>query len=141
MLRVMITGYSRHSKGIVDALRQNGEEVYVTTPINNNLGSLFFLSSTIKCILNKNVILLVTSVSSGSTLDGALDCVGYYGGNLVGISSLFLAAPNEQEQEINAVFTSEDIPGYTIYRSRNCAMCRAGQKLDALISSEGYMKI
>jgi len=116
-------------------------EIYIVTPINNNLGSLSFQSSTIKCVMNKNVLLLVTSVSSGHTLNGAIDCITYYGGRLAGISCLFLALADTQGQTISSLFNSDDIPGYVKYGSRNCGMCQAGQKLDALISSEGYTKL
>jgi len=115
--------------------------IFVVTPINNNLGNLSFQSSTVKCVLNKNILLLVTSVSSGHTLNGAIDCITYYGGRLTGISALFLALKDTQDLEINSLFTSDEIPGYMKYGSRDCDMCRAGQKLDALISSEGYTKL
>ena len=118
-----------------------GGDINVITPINNGLGSLYFQSSTVKCLLNKHIVLLVTSITSGRTLDSALDCISYYGGKLAGISSLFLASPEKHEQSINSLFTSEDIPGYTIYRSRKCELCGSGKKLNALISSEGYTKL
>jgi len=114
------------------------EEIHIVTPITNNIGHLYFTGSTIKWISNCNIILLANSISSGRTINSALDCIAYYGGNVIGISSLFLVTDYRQDQEINALFTSDDLPGYRIYPSRNCPMCQAGQKLDALISSEGY---
>ena len=118
-----------------------GGVIHVITPISNNLGHLSFKSSMIKQITNKNVLLLTASVSSGRSLDSALDCIAYYRGNIAGISALFLVSPDKQEQEINALFTSDDIPDYKMYTPRDCEMCKAGKKLDALISSEGYTKI
>lgn len=116
-------------------------EIYVVTPISNNIGTLSFQSSMIKRIVGRNILLLTASISSGRTLDSALDCVAYYGGKIVGISALFVVPNDKYEHEIHPLFTSQDIPDYRMYRARDCELCRAGRKLDAQISSEGYTKI
>lgn len=133
---------------LAEELLQNGpavmnadSEIYVVTPISNNIGTLSFQSSMSKRIVNRNILLLAASISSGRTLDSALDCIAYYGGNIVGISALFFVPNDKYEHEIHPLFTSDDIPDYRLYRARSCELCRAGQKLDALISSEGYTKI
>ena len=118
-----------------------GSDIHIITPISNNIGNLSFQSSMIKHITNRNIILLTASVSSGHTLDSALDCINYYRGRIAGISALFLASLDRLEQGINALFTSSDIPDYKMYSSRKCEMCQAGQPLDALVSTEGYTKI
>jgi len=119
----------------------DGGDIHVLTPISNNIGHLSFHSSMICNISGKNVILLTATMSSGRSLDSALDCISYYKGKVAGISALFMAIRDGQEQKINALFTSDDIPGYEIYSSRHCELCKSGQRLDALISSEGYTKI
>ncbi|MDR0324863.1 MAG: hypothetical protein LBI19_02040 [Oscillospiraceae bacterium] len=118
-----------------------GGDISIITPIANNIGSLSFQSSMVGLLSGRNVLLLTTSISSGRTLDSALDCLAYYRSNIVGISALFLVSSANPELRVNALFTSDDIPGYQFYSSRNCDMCRAGQSLDALISSEGFTKI
>jgi orotate phosphoribosyltransferase len=70
-----------------------------------------------------------------------MDCVSYYGGRLAGISALFVASPENQKDQINALFTSNDIPGYKLFPTAECELCKAGVKLDAIVSSEGYTKI
>ena len=118
----------------------SGGEIRVVTPIGNVDGKLVFQDNMIEWITNRNIILIVASVSSGRTLNSALECLAYYGGRIAGISALFLASPDVQEHKINALFTSEDIPDYIVYSPSLCEMCKAGVKLDAVISSEGYMK-
>ena len=125
----------------MSAINGGSGEIHVVSPISNSLGQLSFNSSTMKVITNRSVILLVASVSGGRTLDSTLDCMMYYNAKIAGISALFMASTDPQEQDIHTLFTSADIPGYRFFSSRKCEMCQEGQKLDALISSEGYTKI
>ena len=118
----------------------SGGEIHVVSPIHNVNGQLTFPDSTIGWIKGKNVLLLVASVSSGRTLHSALECLSYYGGNVVGKSALFLVS-YDTAGKIHSLFTPDDINGYTLSPSSDCAMCKAGIRLDAIISSEGYTKI
>jgi len=70
-----------------------------------------------------------------------MDCIAYYGGRLAGISALFVASPEQQKDNINTLFTSDDIPGYKLFETVECEMCKAGHKIDALISSDGYTRV
>ncbi|MCL1806896.1 MAG: phosphoribosyltransferase [Oscillospiraceae bacterium] len=118
-----------------------GGDIHIITPISNNIGTLSFLSSVVNLLAGRNILLLTTSVSSGRSLNGALDCLAYYRANIVGISTLFMVSSAHAEHEVNALFTSDAIPGYKSFSSRDCELCRAGLPLDALISSEGFTKI
>lgn len=119
----------------------SGREIHVVTPISNVNRNLMFQTNMQELIFNRNIILLLSSISSGTTVNSALECLSYYGGILVGISALFNACPDKYEQEINSVFTSEDIPGYEIFSPSECPMCKEGHKLDAIIVNDGYLKI
>jgi orotate phosphoribosyltransferase len=119
----------------------SGSEIHVVTTVNNVNGNMIFQDNVIEWIANKNIILLCASVSSARALHIGLDCITYYGGRLAGISALFVASPEKQKAQINSLFTSDDIPGYKLFSTAECEMCKAGQKLDAIVSSEGYTKI
>ena len=119
----------------------SGREIHVVTPISNINRNLMFQSNMQELIFNRNIILLVSSISSGMTLNSALECLSYYGGILVGISALFNAYPKKHEQEINSMFTNGDISGYQIFSPDECPMCKEGHKLDAIIVHDGYIKI
>ena len=118
-----------------------GKEIHVVTPMSNTNRKLMFQSNMQELILNRNIILLVSSISSGTTVNSALECLSYYGGIVVGISALFNAYQDATDREIYSMFTSEDIPGYRIYSPGKCDLCKNGQKLDALIIHDGYTKI
>ena len=120
------------------SVMNTGRDIHVVTPIYNTSGKLIFQDNVKDWISRKNVLLLVSSVSSGHTVNSALECISYYGGNIVGISSLFLVLPSALGWEVNSLFTSDDIPGFKSYSSHDCSMCQAGVKLDALINHEGY---
>jgi len=122
-------------------IMNDGGEISVVTPIVNDIGTLNFKSSMVKQIVNKNVVLLSTWVLSGRTLDRVLDCLSYYSAKIAGISTLFLVPDKTPEQNINALFTSLDIENFKLFSPRECEMCKSGQRLDALISSEGYTRI
>jgi len=117
--------------------------IHVVSPLNNVNGNLIFQDNAIECIRNKNILLILASISSGETVQRAMECITYYGGRLAGISALFFSSGSFDniEYDVNALFTAKDIPGYKTFRAVDCEMCKAGQKLDAIISSEGYTKI
>jgi len=118
-----------------------GNSIHVVSPINNAYGKLIFADNTTQWISGKNILLLVATVSSGRSLNIAQECISYYSGKLAGISSLYLASDVQTGLEIHSMFTSDDIPGYKLFTTDECEMCKGGQKLDAIISSEGYTKI
>lgn len=115
-----------------------GREVFVVKPMNNVNRQLTFQSNLQKLITDQRVLLLVTSISSGSTLKSAQEVLNYYGANLVGVSSLFNAMPDSQEQDINTLFTQDDVSNYRMYKASDCELCKAGRKLDAIIIQGGY---
>lgn len=118
-----------------------GREIHIATPVSNVNKNLIFQSNMQELIIDRNIIVLVSSISSGTTLRSALECISYYRGVVVGISALFNAYPETHEQEINSLFTSEDIPNYHLYKTDECPMCKEGHKLDAIIVHDGYIKI
>jgi len=123
------------------AVMNSGGEIYVVTPMYSTAGKLIFYDSEVEWIENRNILLLSTNISSGQTLNSALECISYYNGIITGISALFVSSSFKLEREIHTLFTSDDFPGYKLYDIGQCEMCKAGLELDAIISTEGYTKI
>ena len=119
----------------------SGGEINVVTPMSSVDGKLLFYDNELEWIKDKHILLLAASISSGRTLNSALECISYYKGIIAGISALFLFADAMPHMKINTLFKSDDVPGYKVYSTGECEMCKSGQRLDALISSEGYRKI
>jgi orotate phosphoribosyltransferase len=119
----------------------SGNTIHVVSPINNMYGNLVFASSVASWLSGKNILLLIATISSGRTLYRVLECIAYYGGKLAGISSLYQASDVDPGVGVNSLFRSDDIPGYKLYNTGECELCKNGVKLDAVVSSEGYTRI
>lgn len=124
-----------------ESVANSGKEIHVVTPMYNVNKQLVFQSNMQELIDEQNIILLVSSISSGTTLKSALECLSYYNGKLSGISALFNAYPEKLKLEIHSLFTDDDIPNYQTFSPTACEMCKAGRKLDAIIMPGGYTKI
>lgn len=130
---------------LAEELMENGamvvnsdREIYVTTPKRNVNGQLIFQQSAQPMISGRHAILLVASAASGHTIHRALDCLAYYQGLLVGISSIFTAIPALEGHPVNSVFSEADVPGYHLYQPSDCALCNEGHRLDAIVRYDGY---
>ena len=123
------------------AVMNSGGEIHVVTPMNTIDGKMVFYDNELEWIRNRYVLMLTASVSSGRTLNSAMECLSYYNGIIAGISALFLYSGAVKHLKIHSLFTSDDIPGYKVHSTNSCEVCKEGQKLDALISCEGYKRI
>ncbi len=115
--------------------------IYIITPEQTTVGQLFFRENFVPMIQNKNCLVLLATATTGKTINTALDCIEYYGGHIAGISAIFSAAKEVHDMKINAIFSTDDIPGYATYPAGGCPMCQAKQPLDAIVNSHGISKL
>ncbi len=120
--------------------------IYVIQPEYVTSSQMIFRDNVVPMVRGKNVILLMASVSTGVSVSRGAECVEYYGGNLQGVSCLFSAVHNIDlelqkgvvNMPINAIFSPDDIPGYSSYHRSECPFCKEGQRVEALVNSFGY---
>lgn len=117
------------------------QTIYVVSPELNSMGQLIFRDNLQPMIRNKHVLLLLATATTGRTIERALECIEYYGGSVAGVSALFSAAEEIHGCTIQSIFKKEDFPEYQTYPHDECPYCKAGQKLDAIVNSYGYMKL
>ncbi len=117
------------------------QTIYVVTPESINSSQLLFRDNIVPMIANKNVLILAVSVATGRTVEAAIDAVKYYGGKVAGVSAIFASVKQCGDYEVNSVFNPKDIPDYFSLKSDECPLCKAGQKLDALINCHGFSKL
>lgn len=112
--------------------------IYVTSPEYNSNSQLIFRDNIQPMIRGKNILILMTSVTTGLTINKAVEAIQYYGGELQGICAIFSALDNFAGFRINSVYTKADLPEYNSYDYRNCPYCQKKIKIDALVNSFGY---
>jgi len=116
-------------------------DMFVVTPERTVGSQLIFRENTAPLIQGKNVLILMASVSTGYTAKSATEAVAYYGGNTVGIASIFATIKELGNLPVISLFNPHDLPDYQSHDATSCPMCRAGQRLDALVNSFGYSKL
>ncbi|MGN0522031.1 MAG: orotate phosphoribosyltransferase [Eubacterium sp.] len=114
------------------------ETVYVLGPEYDASGNIIFRDNLRKLINGKRVVLLISCITSGKTVERAMSSVGYYGGTVAGVTSVFSAIDEIDGIEINTIFTKDDVPGYQAYAPHECPLCKEGRKVDALANGYGY---
>lgn len=125
-----------------DIISMNAHKsIYVVTPEMTTSGQLLFRDNIVPMIKGKNVLILAVSVASGRTVSTAVDAVTYYGGTVSGITGIFSTVEKCSGFRVYSVFNPDNLPNYALYSPRECPLCKAGQKLDALINSHGFTKV
>lgn len=115
--------------------------IYVTSPEQDINGQMIFRDNSKIMVEGKNVLILSTSITTGVTLDKAIDSVEYYGGRVRGIAAIFSFISKARGIEVNSIFDAKDLKGYASYDAKVCPMCKAKQKIDAIVNGYGYSKM
>lgn len=127
---------SAHGSGM-----NSGKNISVITPELNSNNQMIFRDNVQRNVRDRKIMLLISSASSGKTINRSVECLAYYGGELTSICALFSAIKEYNGLPIKAMFKSDDIPGYFSSPSTDCPLCKANQRVDAVITSFGYSKI
>ena len=115
--------------------------IYIITPEVDQFGQLFFRKNLEPMLKEKNVILLMSSVTTGITIKQSMECISFYGGHLQGISSIFSTIEHYQGLPIYSIFTKSDIPDYHTYSRHDCPYCQKNIPVEALVNGYGYSKL
>ncbi len=118
-----------------------GNNISVITPEYNGMGQILFRDNKQRMVKNQQVLILAASVTTGKTLRRAINSVVYYDGTICGVAAIFSAVRKIVGIEIKTIFTSKDLPDYRAYEPADCPMCKAGQRVEALVNSYGYSKL
>ncbi|MBO5262304.1 MAG: orotate phosphoribosyltransferase [Clostridia bacterium] len=117
------------------------QTIYVVTPEHTTGSQLIFRDNTAPMIKGKNVLVLAASVTTGYTANAAVEAIKYYGGNVVGISSIFATVDECAGYTVRSVFNPNDLGDYASHPAHQCPQCAEGEKIDALVNSYGFSKI
>lgn len=117
------------------------QTIYVVTPEMTGSSQILFRDNIVPMIKDKHVLVLAVSLATGNTAKAALDAIGYYGGEAVGIASIFSTQEEFAGFEVDSVFNPEDLTDYFNLPAHECPLCKEKKKIDALINSYGYSKL
>lgn len=115
--------------------------IYVIGSEYDAIGNLIFRDNLRKRITGKNVLILISCITSGKTVQRAMESVGYYGGKVAGISAAFSLPKEIDGMYVNTLFSGDEIPGYTSYPAHDCPLCQKGLQVDAISNGYGYSKL
>lgn len=118
-----------------------GKNISIITPELNPAGLMMFRDNTQRMIRGQQILILAGSITTGRRMSRALETVLYYGGHVGGVTAIFSAVSKVAGLEIFSIFESGDLPDYRFYNSHECPMCKAGEKIEAIVNSYGYSKI
>ena len=112
--------------------------IYVVTPEHTSGSQLLFRDNSAPMIVGKHVLVLAASVTTGYTTQAAVEAIRYYSGIPAGICAIFTCIDECEGFPIVSIFNAKDVlPDYLSTSSHNCPLCRAGQKLDAMVNAYG----
>ena len=114
------------------------QTIYVVTPEHTTGSQLIFRENTAPMIQNKHVLVLAASVTTGYTVQGAVEAIRYYGGEPAGVTAIFATVDECAGYPVASIFDPHDLPDYQSYDAHSCPWCKEGKKIDALVNSFGY---
>ncbi len=117
------------------------QTIYVVTPEMTGSSQLLFRDNIVPMIKDKHVLILAVSVATGNTANAAIDAVKYYGGEVVGMASIFATQTECGGYPVDSVFNPNDLDGYFTVPAHECPLCKEKVKIDALINSYGFSKL
>ena len=88
-------------------------------------------------IKDKEVLLLLASATTGTTVSRAVESLKYYGGTITGISAVFSIATKIGGLPVYSIFSQADLPDYVSMPHDNCALCRQGIPVDGICNGFG----
>lgn len=115
--------------------------IYVVTPEHTTGSQIIFRDNLTPAITGKNILILAASVVTGYTAKSAIEAISYYGGRVVGISSIFATQDKFMGYDVVSAFNPNDLPGYNSFAPHECPMCQAGHRIEGLVNSFGISKL
>lgn len=117
------------------------ESIRVVCPEVNSVNQLLFRENIKPSIQGRKIFLLLATMSTGETVRQSMECIEYYGGDIVGVSSIFSTKNVVESTAVFPIFTIEDLPGYESYKPADCPFCKKGIPIEAMVNGYGYSKL
>ena len=117
------------------------KSIYVLTPEFSTSGQMIFRGELQQWIKDKNILLLLASATTGTTVSRAIDSLKYYGGIISGISAIFSIATKIGGLPVYSIFTQADLPDYVSMPHDDCPLCKQGVRIDGICNGFGLSEL
>ena len=114
--------------------------IYVVTPEQTAGSQFIFRDGVLPMIKGKNVLVLAVSVATGRTVHAAVEAIKYYGGNVVGLASIYSAVSECGGVPVYSAFDANDLDGYYCVPPHECPLCKEGCDVDGVVNSYGFSR-
>ncbi|MCR5652424.1 MAG: orotate phosphoribosyltransferase [Ruminococcus sp.] len=114
------------------------QTIYIVSPEYTGGGQMIFRDNLTMTLVGKHVLILAASVTTGKSALAAIEAIKYYGGNVVGVSSIFATVKECDGYPVHSIFNPNDLGDYKSYKPHQCPHCQNGEKIEALINSYGF---
>lgn len=118
-----------------------GKEIYLLRENVSSGGQLIFRDNARFMLEDKNVLVLLASITTGSTVEKGMRCIQYYGGSVSGVASVYSHLTEVEGVPVVSLFNTGDLPEYASYAPQDCPLCRQGLEVDAVVDKYGYSKL
>ena len=113
------------------------QTIYVVTPETAPGNQMIFRENIAHLISGRHVLVLAASVTTGDTVQEAVNVINYYLGMPVGICCIFSCLDECAGFPITSIFKSSEIYDYESNPVSQCPLCKQKVKLDAIVNSYG----
>ena len=105
------------------------QTIYVITPEYTTGSQIILRDNLAPMVKGKHVLILAASITTGYTVQAAVEAVNYYGGMVAGLSAIFATTHECMGYPVTSIFDPASLPDYASFDSRDCPMCKAGCRL------------
>ena len=113
------------------------QTIYVVTPETAPGNQMIFRENIAHLISGRHVLILAASVTTGNTVQEAVNVINYYLGIPVGICCIFSCLDECAGFPVTSIFKSSEIYDYESNPVSQCPLCKQKVKLDAIVNSYG----
>jgi len=107
----------------------------------DNHGRLIFRENARYMLEGKNVLVMMCSLTTGTTAQQGKRSVEYYGGHTVGVAAIYSNLTEVAGLPVISVFDCNSLKDYSSFTPSECPMCRMGLPIDAVVNTFGYSRV
>ena len=102
------------------------QTIYVITPEYTTGSQIILRDNLAPMVKGKHVLILAASITTGYTVQAAIEAINYYGGTVAGLSAIFATATECLGIPVTSIFDPSNLPDYASFDSREVPHVQGG---------------